>query len=232
MTRRPGLLNLRILQSDAAGQEVAPTNSQVSRRSHTDSETAFRGALSVTGYGRGDRTLLYSCRAYWSRCSHDSHRCQTRSVAARVGRGSGREGSHNLLQIIGRIDEMGNRIDDLEKSIGDLMEQVSGTLTPWALNCSGSRSLSALHASPAWSSPPRHRQTLRPMDHLDKIMDDKCVRNDLLKPSGSRVAAIASEITTAGDDGCRLCSDWARNLWGPGCLELPEAHFFAPFLCF
>merc|ERR1712070_898882 len=69
-------------------------------------------------------------------------------------------------------------------------------------------------------------------DHLDKIMDDKCVRNDLLKPSGSRVAAIASEITTAGDDGCRLCSDWTRNLWGPECLELPEAHFFAPFLCF
>jgi hypothetical protein len=28
--------------------------------------------------------------------------------------------------IIGRIDEMGNRIDDLEKSIGDLMQQVSG----------------------------------------------------------------------------------------------------------
>lgn len=27
--------------------------------------------------------------------------------------------------IIGRIDEMGNRIDDLEKSIGDLMQQVS-----------------------------------------------------------------------------------------------------------
>ena len=27
-------------------------------------------------------------------------------------------------QIIGRIDEMGGRIDDLEKSIGDLMEQV------------------------------------------------------------------------------------------------------------
>jgi heat shock factor-binding protein 1 len=26
--------------------------------------------------------------------------------------------------IIGRIDEMGNRIDDLEKSIGDLMSQV------------------------------------------------------------------------------------------------------------
>jgi len=26
-------------------------------------------------------------------------------------------------QIIGRIDEMGSRIDDLEKSIGDLMEQ-------------------------------------------------------------------------------------------------------------
>ena len=26
--------------------------------------------------------------------------------------------------IIGRIDEMGNRIDDLEKSIGDLMQQV------------------------------------------------------------------------------------------------------------
>jgi hypothetical protein len=26
--------------------------------------------------------------------------------------------------IIGRIDEMGSRIDDLEKSIGDLMEQV------------------------------------------------------------------------------------------------------------
>ena len=26
--------------------------------------------------------------------------------------------------IIGRIDEMGNRIDDLEKSIGDLMEEV------------------------------------------------------------------------------------------------------------
>ena len=26
-------------------------------------------------------------------------------------------------QIIGRIDEMGNRIDDLEKSIGELMEQ-------------------------------------------------------------------------------------------------------------
>lgn len=26
--------------------------------------------------------------------------------------------------IIGRIDEMGNRIDDLEKSINDLMEQV------------------------------------------------------------------------------------------------------------
>ena len=26
--------------------------------------------------------------------------------------------------IIGRIDEMGNRIDDLEKSIGDLMAQV------------------------------------------------------------------------------------------------------------
>lgn len=25
--------------------------------------------------------------------------------------------------IIGRIDEMGNRIDDLEKSIGDLMQQ-------------------------------------------------------------------------------------------------------------
>ncbi len=25
--------------------------------------------------------------------------------------------------IIGRIDEMGNRIDDLEKSISDLMEQ-------------------------------------------------------------------------------------------------------------
>ena len=28
-------------------------------------------------------------------------------------------------QIIGRIDEMGSRIDDLEKSIGELMEQVS-----------------------------------------------------------------------------------------------------------
>jgi hypothetical protein len=27
--------------------------------------------------------------------------------------------------IIGRIDEMGNRIDDLEKSISDLMQQVS-----------------------------------------------------------------------------------------------------------
>jgi hypothetical protein len=27
--------------------------------------------------------------------------------------------------IIGRIDEMGNRIDDLEKSIADLMQQVS-----------------------------------------------------------------------------------------------------------
>jgi hypothetical protein len=26
--------------------------------------------------------------------------------------------------IIGRIDEMGNRIDDLEKSIADLMQQV------------------------------------------------------------------------------------------------------------
>lgn len=26
-------------------------------------------------------------------------------------------------QIIGRIDEMGNRIDDLEKSIGELMAQ-------------------------------------------------------------------------------------------------------------
>ena len=26
--------------------------------------------------------------------------------------------------IIGRIDEMGNRIDDLEKSISDLMQQV------------------------------------------------------------------------------------------------------------
>ncbi|RHY04191.1 hypothetical protein DYB37_000646 [Aphanomyces astaci] len=26
--------------------------------------------------------------------------------------------------IIGRIDEMGSRIDDLEKSIGELMEQV------------------------------------------------------------------------------------------------------------
>ena len=26
--------------------------------------------------------------------------------------------------IIGRIDEMGNRIDDLEKSISDLMDQV------------------------------------------------------------------------------------------------------------
>lgn len=29
--------------------------------------------------------------------------------------------------IIGRIDEMGNRIDDLEKSIGDLMQQVLHT---------------------------------------------------------------------------------------------------------
>lgn len=28
--------------------------------------------------------------------------------------------------IIGRIDEMGNRIDDLEKSISDLMQQVRG----------------------------------------------------------------------------------------------------------
>jgi len=27
-------------------------------------------------------------------------------------------------QIIGRIDEVGGRVDDLEKSIGDLMEQV------------------------------------------------------------------------------------------------------------
>ena len=27
--------------------------------------------------------------------------------------------------IIGRIDEMGNRIDDLEKSIAELMQQVS-----------------------------------------------------------------------------------------------------------
>lgn len=30
-----------------------------------------------------------------------------------------------MLQIIGRIDEMGSRIDDLEKSIGELMEQVT-----------------------------------------------------------------------------------------------------------
>jgi hypothetical protein len=29
------------------------------------------------------------------------------------------------MKIIGRIDEMGGRIDDLEKSIGDLMEQAS-----------------------------------------------------------------------------------------------------------
>lgn len=44
-----------------------------------------------------------------------------------------RQQFHNLQQqrfnqmstsIIGRIDEMGNRIDDLEKSIGDLMQQV------------------------------------------------------------------------------------------------------------
>lgn len=34
--------------------------------------------------------------------------------------------------IIGRIDEMGNRIDDLEKSIGDLMQQVLRTFT-WVL---------------------------------------------------------------------------------------------------
>ena len=40
--------------------------------------------------------------------------------------------------IIGRIDEMGNRIDDLEKSIGDLMTQagvedgadINGNLAP------------------------------------------------------------------------------------------------------
>lgn len=32
--------------------------------------------------------------------------------------------------IIGRIDEMGNRIDDLEKSIGDLMQQVSSCDSP------------------------------------------------------------------------------------------------------
>ena len=31
--------------------------------------------------------------------------------------------------IIGRIDEMGNRIDDLEKSIADLMAQVVVTLS-------------------------------------------------------------------------------------------------------
>lgn len=31
--------------------------------------------------------------------------------------------------IVGRIDEMGNRIDDLEKSIADLMQQVSPQLT-------------------------------------------------------------------------------------------------------
>lgn len=31
-------------------------------------------------------------------------------------------------QIIGRIDEMGNRIDDLEKSISDLMQQVTNRL--------------------------------------------------------------------------------------------------------
>lgn len=30
--------------------------------------------------------------------------------------------------IIGRIDEMGTRIDDLEKSIGELMQQVNKTL--------------------------------------------------------------------------------------------------------
>ncbi|RYH31386.1 hypothetical protein EON65_02660 [archaeon] len=29
--------------------------------------------------------------------------------------------------IVGRIDEMGNRIDDLEKSIADLMQQVTKT---------------------------------------------------------------------------------------------------------
>ena len=27
-------------------------------------------------------------------------------------------------QIIGRLDEMGKRVDDLEKNIGDLMQQV------------------------------------------------------------------------------------------------------------
>ncbi len=27
-------------------------------------------------------------------------------------------------QIIGRLDEMGKRVDDLEKNIGDLLEQV------------------------------------------------------------------------------------------------------------
>lgn len=32
--------------------------------------------------------------------------------------------------ILGRIDEMGNRIDDLEKSIGDLMQQVSQPVSP------------------------------------------------------------------------------------------------------
>ena len=36
------------------------------------------------------------------------------------------QGRFNLMSeaIIGRIDEMGGRIDDLEKSIGELMEQV------------------------------------------------------------------------------------------------------------
>lgn len=29
-------------------------------------------------------------------------------------------------QIIGRLDEMGKRVDDLEKNIGDLLQQVDG----------------------------------------------------------------------------------------------------------